>query len=214
MKSEVDNYVPALGYAWLTRFYDPVIRLTTRENSFKSALVRQVNAQPDESILDLGCGTGTLAIALKKSQPKAWIYGLDGDVAILKIAEAKAQQTQTAIHFEPGLSFALPYADETFDSVTSSLFFHHLTTKDKLRTFVEVRRVLKPGGRFCLADWSTPQNWLMRIIPIKKLRTSLRAKGIHVYLTGCGEVRFKTNHYRCEMRTEEFLTLLRKVARR
>ena len=55
---------------------------------------------------------------------------------------------------------------------------------------------------------------MMRIIPIKKLRTSLRAKGIHVYLTGGGEVRFETNHYRCEMRTEEFLTLLRKVARR
>ncbi len=61
------------------------------------------------------------------------------------------------------MSYELPCADESFDHVLSSLFFHHLTRENKLRTLTEVRRVLKPGGEFHVADWGAPQNVLMKL---------------------------------------------------
>ena len=60
------NYIPALRFAILTRFYDPLVRFSTREFPFKRALLAQANLQNNQTILDLACGTGTLAIAVKK----------------------------------------------------------------------------------------------------------------------------------------------------
>jgi len=53
---------------------------------------------------------------------------------------------------------------------------------------------------------------MLRILPIKKLRASLCSQGIRIYLSDCGAVRIETNHYRCEMKPDEFLLLLRKAA--
>ncbi|MEO8650260.1 MAG: class I SAM-dependent methyltransferase [Acidobacteriota bacterium] len=164
MKADKGNYVPALGFEWLTAVYDPVVRVTTREKLFKAALVRQAGIRQNHCVLGLGCGTGTLAILLKCTQPGADIVGLDGDAKILKIAKRKAQAANTEIRFDEGMSFELPYEDESYDRVISSLFFHHLTRIDKLRTLNEVRRMLKPDGELHIADWGRPQNFLMRIV--------------------------------------------------
>ena len=64
-----EHYIPALRYDWLTALYDPVIRLTTRERTFKERLIRQADIRNDAEVLDLGCGTGTLAIWVKKLYP-------------------------------------------------------------------------------------------------------------------------------------------------
>ncbi len=93
----------------------------------------------------------------------AEIIGLDGDSAILKQAKAKAERAGVAIQFDEGMSFALPYADASFDRALSSLFFHHLTRENKLKTLGEIRRVLKPGGELHIADWGTPDNRLMQV---------------------------------------------------
>ena len=60
------------------------------------------------------------------------------------------------------MSFDLPYEDESFDRVVSSLFFHHLTRENKLKTLREVKRVLKSNGEFHIADWGLPANLLMK----------------------------------------------------
>lgn len=65
---EESRYVPALGYPWLTALYDPVVALTTRERTFKERLVAQARLAPGMDMLDLGCGTGTLAI---RARPRA-----------------------------------------------------------------------------------------------------------------------------------------------
>lgn len=156
-----ERYIPALGYDWLTPFYDRVVGLTTREKLFKKSLVEQTRIKAKHRVLDLACGTGTLTILLKRSEPQAEITGIDGDPKILELAKEKARAGNFEIEFNEGMSFALPYQHESFDRVISSLFFHHLTRENKLKTLREVKRVLKPQGEFHVADWGLPANLLM-----------------------------------------------------
>lgn len=163
MQTKDERYIPALRYDRLTFLYDPVVRLTTREVAFKAALLAQAQIQPGQRVLDLACGTGTLTIAIEQAHLQATIIGIDGDPAILRQARAKAERNGVEIQLDQGMSYELPYTDESFDHVLSSLFFHHLTRENKLRTFTEVRRVLKPGGEFHVADWGAPRNALMKL---------------------------------------------------
>ena len=159
-----DAYIPALRFNWLTRFYDPLIGWTTREKTFKSRLVQQANLKPGHRVLDVGAGTGTLAILIKQQVPGAEVVALDGDPAILAIAAEKARRHGVAIECKQGLSFALPFADQSFDRCVSSLFFHHLTAANKEKTLREIFRILKPGGELHVADWGRPTNGLMRVL--------------------------------------------------
>lgn len=163
MSRSTSKYVPALGYDFLTPFYDKVVALTTREAAFKSALVDQSNLEPSARVLDLACGTGTLTIMMKESMADADVTGIDGDDRILKIAGSKASAKQLNIRFDQGMSYNLPYDDNVFDRVVSSLFFHHLTRRDKIKSLNEARRVLKHGGELHIADWGTPSNIIMSV---------------------------------------------------
>lgn len=165
------NYIPALSFDILTPLYDPVVALTTREKVFKSELLRQLDLQPAGRVLDLACGTATLTIALKNSFPETEVFGLDGDAGILAMARRKMEKAGVEINLKEGLSFELPYPDGYFDALVSSLFFHHLTPKNKEKTLVEIWRVLKPNGTLHIADWGKPANLLMKIasMPIKWL---------------------------------------------
>ena len=163
MNAPTDRYIPALAYDWLTPAYDTVVRLTTREATFKSALLDQANLHAGQQVLDLACGTATLTIAAKQQQPGIEIAGMDGDPSILARARVKAERAGTAIQFDQALSTAMPYEAARFDRVLCSLFFHHLSTANKRKTFVELARVLKPGGELHIADWGQAQNPLMRI---------------------------------------------------
>jgi len=158
-----DTYVRALRYRWLTRFYDLVVALTSREKVFRRKLLEQVMSSHADRVLDLACGTGTLARMISVESPTATIHGLDGDPEILELARRKSLHGGQDIHFDQGMSFAMPYADDSFDVVVCSLFFHHLRTIDKQRTLTEVRRVLKTGGSFFVCDWGKPANPVLRL---------------------------------------------------
>ena len=168
-KSKDQKYIPALSFDFLTPFYDSAVKYTTRERVFKKKLVEQIKISPAGRLLDLACGTATLTVALKRKFPQARIHGLDGDARILRIARRKAADSGAEINFTEGFSTALPYPDEYFDVVASSLFFHHLTPDNKRKTLLEIRRVLKPGGALHVADWGKPKNLLMKIasVPIR-----------------------------------------------
>lgn len=163
MSASSERYIPALGYRWLTGLYDPVVRLTTRESAFKSALVAQAGLRAGERVLDLACGTATLTLAAKRAQPTAELHGLDGDPEILKIAAGKARRAALEIQLRQGLADAMPYADAYFDRALSSLFFHHLTRATKQAALAELFRVLKPGGELHIADWGEARDPLMRV---------------------------------------------------
>jgi ubiquinone/menaquinone biosynthesis C-methylase UbiE len=158
-----DRYIPALGFGWLTSLYDPVVRWTTREETFKSELLRQADLRPGDQVLDVGCGTGTLAIAAARLKPAAHVTGLDGDQKILAIANRKAARAGVPIELQHAMSDAMPFPDARFSVVLSSLFFHHLTSETKRDTLGEIARVLRPGGRLHVADWGAPQNPAMRM---------------------------------------------------
>jgi len=163
MPKSVDrDYVPALGYHILTPLYDAVVKVTTRERRFKQALIRQACFLPGQRVLDLASGTGTLAIWIKQSEPRLDVTGVDIDPAILARAARKAKTANLRIDFSRAHSYDLPYPAAWFDRVVSSLFFHHLSWQDKLRTAQELYRVLKPGGELHIADWGQPANALMR----------------------------------------------------
>jgi len=158
------RYVPALRFSALTRVYDPVVRIATREARFKRMLVDQASPNPGQRILDLGCGTGTLAIMIKRRQAEAEVVGLDGDPEILERARAKAESAALQMRFDHGLSTELPYEDASFDLVSSTLMLHHLSTEAKLQTAAEVARVLRPGGELHVADYGRPADPLMGLL--------------------------------------------------
>ena len=160
------RYIPALSFHWLTPFYDPLLKWIMHEVTFKRKLIQQANIQPGMKVLDLGCGTGTLTIMLKQSVPQAKVIGLDGDNEVLTIARSKAIQAGVDIQWEQGLAFRLPYPDNSFDRVVSSLVFHHLVSVDKVRTFQEIYRVLRPGGEFHMVDFGPPHNLYERALTL------------------------------------------------
>jgi ubiquinone/menaquinone biosynthesis C-methylase UbiE len=154
--------VPALGYAFLTRLYDPLVRLLGEEK-FKRRLVEHVGLQRGHRALDVGCGTATLTIMLKRACPGAVVVGLDGDFEVLARARAKARTAGTAIGLCQALASAPPFPPRSFDRIVSSLLFHHLSRRDKRRTLRQLYDLLRPGGELHIADWGRPQNFFMRL---------------------------------------------------
>jgi ubiquinone/menaquinone biosynthesis C-methylase UbiE len=164
-----DRYIPALTFRPLTRFYDPAIALTTRERAFKRRVLARAAITTGERVLDLACGTGTLAIAAAREAPGVEVTGVDGDPEVLERARGKAASAHVEVRFDEGLSTELPYPEAKFDVLVTTLFFHHLSTDAKLRSAEEARRVLRSGGRLVLADWGKPQDPLMQvaILPVR-----------------------------------------------
>lgn len=154
-------YLPALRWKALTPLFDGVVRITARERAAKRRLLDQADVADGQSVLDLGAGTGTLAIELERRRPGATVIGLDADPEVLEIARRKAADEDRGVEFVEGFSTDLPFAAGTFDVVLSTLFFHHLTGPDKRRTAAEVWRVLKPGGTLHVADWGKASDPLM-----------------------------------------------------
>ena len=155
-------YIAPLKYNWLTSFYDPLLRWTLREETFKRQLVKQANIAPGHRVLDLGCGTATLTLLIKQLHPQAMVFGLDGDAKALAIAQSKIAKAGVEITLVQGLSYAVDFPNASLDCVLSSLVFHHLTAENKRRTLAEIFRVLKPGGALHVADWGKAQNLVMR----------------------------------------------------
>jgi ubiquinone/menaquinone biosynthesis C-methylase UbiE len=156
------GYVHALGYRWLNRFYDPLVRITMRERRFKEQLVDQAALRPSMRVLDLGCGTGTL-LQLLAGRVTAQVVGLDGDPDILAITDKKRPRAGARFALAAAFSTVVPFRDHSFDRVLSTLMFHHLDDEAKLRSLCEVRRVLSDDGELHVADWGRPHTTSMRI---------------------------------------------------
>jgi ubiquinone/menaquinone biosynthesis C-methylase UbiE len=163
-----DNHrYPALMVDRLTPAYDLFASLFMPEKQFKLDLIARAGIAPGQCVLDLGAGTGTLAIMLKQSQPAAQVTGLDGDAGILTIAREKAARAGTAITFDLGQASALPYPDASFDRVLSSLVMSLLSRADKQQAVREAYRVLRGGGELHIGDFGPPHTrWGRLVAPL------------------------------------------------
>src|SRR4051794_1373974 len=161
--SDAASFLPALRFQALTRFYDPLMAATMRERVWRRRLVELAAPRPCEHVLDVGCGTGTLALELAHRSPGATIAGVDADDEMLSRARTKAADAGVAIDLRRAMAQELPFADATFDAVVTSLFFHHLRRDDKLAVGAELARVMRPGARLVIADWGRPGDRLMRL---------------------------------------------------
>lgn len=156
MSNANEEYIPALSYRFLTPFYDFIQKYIVRDVRYKTILIDQADIRAGQCVLDLGCGTGTLAIMVKQMHPGAEVIGLDADPDMLKVARYKSTRENIPVKFDMGMTYDLPYPDESIDRVMSSIMIHHLKTPDKKRTAREVFRVLKPGGQLHIVDFGKP----------------------------------------------------------
>jgi ubiquinone/menaquinone biosynthesis C-methylase UbiE len=147
------NYVPAAGKHWRLPFYDLMAKLLGADAA-RALFVEQAACRAGDRVLEIGCGTGSLLLLVKKAQPTADVVGLDPDPNALAIARRKARRAGVEISLDQGFADALPYPDASFDRVLSSFMFHHLSRDVKEKTLREVRRVLRPGGRFHMVDFA------------------------------------------------------------
>ena len=147
------EFLPAAGRDVFLPLYDPLVSFMGG-NRAREELVKQANIQPNQRVLDIGCGTGTLVVLLKRRYPTAQIVGLDPDPKALRRAEKKVRRAGVAVQLDEGFADELPYETGTFDRVLSSFMLHHLEDQDREKMLREVLRVLKPGGSFHLLDFA------------------------------------------------------------
>jgi ubiquinone/menaquinone biosynthesis C-methylase UbiE len=135
--------------------YDLLVWLVTlgREGAFRERMLRLAH-QPGESVLDVGCGTGSLAIAAKRQVgPTGSVCGLDASPEMIARAEMKARRAKVDVGFKNAFAQSLPFPDAKFDVVLTTIMLHHLPKEARRQLAGEIRRVLKPGGRVLAIDF-------------------------------------------------------------
>lgn len=147
-----ETFLPAANWDWLLPLYDPFVKLLGGEAARKQ-LLEEAQLQAGHNVLDIGCGTGTLAILARQLHPDIVVTGLDPDPKALTRAKRKAAHAGVSAAFDHGFGDQLPYAAATFDRVFSSLMYHHLPSQQKETVLREVHRVLRSGGEFHLCDF-------------------------------------------------------------
>ena len=168
------TYLPAAGRDWLLPFYDVMTKLMGADGA-RTVLLEQAQVRPGQRVLDVGCGTGSLAILLKRLYPEVDVVGLDPDPKALARARRKADRAAISVRLDQGFGDELPYPDASFDRVLSSLMFHHIPTDEKGKTLRAIRCILKPGGEFHMLDFEGQKNGGAHVLA-RLLHSSKRLK--------------------------------------
>ena len=110
--------------------------------------LRRLDVRPGECVLDVGCGTGILIHEISSRNPTVRLAGVDPSSEMLAIARGRVDPS---VKLEEAWAHELPYPPTTFDVVVSTNAFHYF--RDPHSALMEMRRVLKPGGRLLITDW-------------------------------------------------------------
>ena len=160
------DFVPALGKSGSLDRYDAAIALMTREKRWRSDLLRFAEPRPGERIVDIGCGTGTFAIALKQAARESIVLAVDPDPAVLEIARAKAEVADAEIRWFEAMGDELDGIDalRQCDKIVSSLVLHQCPMAVKEAIAAQMFRLLRPGGTLFIADYGEQRSLLMRML--------------------------------------------------
>jgi demethylmenaquinone methyltransferase/2-methoxy-6-polyprenyl-1,4-benzoquinol methylase/phosphoethanolamine N-methyltransferase len=142
--------------------YDALVGLMTlgQEQKLRQVTLDLARIKPGERILEVGCGTGTLSLGAKRAAgPVSQVAGVDIAPDMLETARRKAAKAGLDVGFQVGRIEAIPFPDNQFDLVLSSLMLHHIHgDAAKQQGMREMFRVLKPGGRLLIVDATRPRN--------------------------------------------------------
>jgi ubiquinone/menaquinone biosynthesis C-methylase UbiE len=141
-------------HSW-ARYYDLVLGILSlgREKKFRQAALDLAVIKAGMDILDVGCGTGSLAVAARRDMGEEGnVVGIDPSSNMIDLARQKADKAGLQVDFRVGVIENLEFEAESFDLVLSSLMMHHLTDELKERGLLEIKRVLKPGGGLLIIE--------------------------------------------------------------
>ncbi len=158
MKSEMEKVAPT---------YDSYMRKMTfgREAALREMTVRLAEIKPGDSVLEVGCGTGTLTLAAKRQAgPSGKVFGIDIIPAMIELSRQKAAKAQADVTFQQGSINDIPFQDSQFDVVMCSFMIFHMSEDTRQKGIAEIFRVLKPHGRLLLLDLAIPVQPLQRAI--------------------------------------------------
>ena len=153
------------------RIYDLSVGLLgPRGRRLRSMFADDLQLRDGDRVLDVGCGSGRLAILFAaRVAPSGSVDGIDAAAEMIKLATARARRHGLPAHFQAAFAQRLPFADTSFDAVACTLALHHVAEDDQQTAVAEMHRVLKPGGRLLLAEFREGQRhsrigprWLRR----------------------------------------------------
>lgn len=158
------TFTRALGRFAPVRLYDPALTLT-RERLWRALTVMHVAPRPEDLIVDVGCGTGSTALLLHHTEPRARVVAIDPDPGVLAIARRKAAATGAGVRWESGMGDALvPIVGAgAADTVVSTLVLHQCPMATKRAILSAMHAVLRPGGKLVLTDYGRQRTRLMRL---------------------------------------------------
>jgi ubiquinone/menaquinone biosynthesis C-methylase UbiE len=166
-----------------------------------------------ERVLDVGCGAGHVTVGLAPTA--AEVVAIDLTPAMLAQTEKQVRDRGlTNVRVEPADAAALPFADASFDVAVSRYAAHHFA--DPMAVLHEVRRVLKPGGRWLLVDVVSPTSPMadtfLNAVEILRDASHVRDHSVAQWLTMCGEAGFATRHVQTWSVRLEFTTWVARMA--
>jgi demethylmenaquinone methyltransferase/2-methoxy-6-polyprenyl-1,4-benzoquinol methylase/phosphoethanolamine N-methyltransferase len=129
-----------------------------RHEAFRQHIVELAALTGDERVLDVGCGTGLMALRIAADYPRCAVYGADVSPKMIAVARRGAATQKLMVGFSVGSITALPYPKDAFDVVLTNIMYHHLDLAEKRQAVTEIARVLKSGGRYISAEFG-PRAW-------------------------------------------------------
>jgi ubiquinone/menaquinone biosynthesis C-methylase UbiE len=211
MSESSRTYLPAAGFDWSLPFYDPIVKLLGGDKA-RMVLLDHAALQSGYRVLDIGCGTGTLATLIKRFHADIEVVEIDPDPKALARARRKAAKAAVSIQFDQGFGDNLPYPEASFDRVFSSFMFHHLPPEEKGKTLRAIRRVLKPNGGFHMLDFEGPESGskgvLFRLLhSSKRLKENSESRVLTLMMQSALQIRGKSTGEGCSLDTSPTIGL-------